>query len=87
MAVEIRSIQTKAKEQHDEVTKEVSNSQLQKETLIGDGQRKEKAEEPKYSDRGVEIKRTKQSNYTEKKTENYYVDKEQRDISCMNCDK
>ena len=46
MAVEIWSIQTKSKQQeHDEVANEVSNSQLEKETSIGDGQRKEKAEE------------------------------------------
>ena len=49
VAEEIRSIRTRAKQQeHDDVTKEVSNSQLQQETMIGDGQRKEKAEEPKY---------------------------------------
>ena len=37
VAVEIRSIQAKVKqEEYDEVTKEVSNSQVQKET-IGDG--------------------------------------------------
>ena len=49
VAEEIRSVQTRAKQQeHDDVTKEVSNSQLQQETMIGDGQRKEKAEEPKY---------------------------------------
>ena len=58
--------------------------------MIGDGQRKEKAEEPKSSDRSVEVKRTKQSNYNENKTENYYVEKEQQDIkreNCMKCDK
>ena len=65
--------------------KEVSNSQPQKETLIGDGQRKEKAEEPKYSDRSAEINRTKQSNYNENKTENYHVEKEQQDIKSENC--
>ena len=49
VAEEIRSVQTRDKQQeHDDVTKEVSNSQLQQETMIGDGQRKEKAEEPKY---------------------------------------
>ena len=47
VAEEIRSIRTRAKQQeHDDVTKEVSNSQ--QETMIEDGQRKEKAEEPKY---------------------------------------
>ena len=70
--------------------KEVSNRQLQKKTLIGDGQRKEKAEEPKYSDRSVEINRTKQSNYKENKIEKYHVEKEQQVIkseNCMTCDK
>ena len=47
VAEEIRSVRTRAKQQeHDDVTKEVSNSQ--QETMIEDGQRKEKAEEPKY---------------------------------------
>ena len=41
------------------MTKEVSNRQLQKKALIGDEQRKEKAEESKYSDGSVEINRTK----------------------------
>ena len=42
-AVERRSIQTKAKQQeHDDAPKKVSNSQLQKQTLIDDGKRKEK---------------------------------------------
>ena len=45
------------------MTKEVSNSQLKRKTLKGDVQRKEKEEEQKYSDRCVEINRTKQSNY------------------------
>ena len=54
-------------------------SKLQKETLIADGQRKEKAEEPKHSDRSVEFKRIKQSNYNENKTE-IYVEREQLDI-------
>ena len=63
MAEEIRSIQTRAKQkEHNDVNKKVSNTQLQKEALIGDGQRKEKAEEPKYSGSNVEINRTKQSN-------------------------
>ena len=49
VAEEIKSIRTRAKQQeYDDVTKEVSNSQLQQETMIEDGQRKEKAEEPKY---------------------------------------
>ena len=69
MAVETRSIQNKAKQQdHAEGTNEVSNSQLQEETLICSGQRKEKAEEPKHSNRSVELKRTQQSNYNENKT-------------------
>ena len=46
VAENIRIIQTKTKQkEQDEETKEVSNSQLQKETLKGDGKRKEKAEE------------------------------------------
>ena len=57
------------------MTKEVSNSQLKRETLTGDVQRKEKEEEQKYSDRRVEINRTKQSNYNENKTENHNVEK------------
>ena len=68
VAVKIRSIQTKAEQQEqNEKTKEVSNSQLQKETLIGDGRGKEKVEEPKYRNRSVEVKRTKQPNYNERK--------------------
>ena len=44
MAEEIRSIRTRTKQkEHNDVTKEVSNSQLQKETLIRDGHRKGKA--------------------------------------------
>ena len=36
---EIRSIQTSAKQkEHDDVTQEVANSQLKKETVAGDGQ-------------------------------------------------
>ena len=88
---EIRSIRTRAKQkEHNDVTKEVSNRQLQKETFIGDGQTKEKAEEPKYSDRSVEINRTKQSYYNENKTENHNVEKEQQDTkneNCIKCDK
>ena len=91
VAEEIRCIRTRAKQkEHNNVTKEVSNRQLQKETLIGDGQTKEKAEEPKYSDRSVEINRTKQSYYNENKTENHNVEKGQQDIkneNCMKCDK
>ena len=90
-AEEIRSIWTRAKQkEHYHVTKEVSNSQLKKETLVGDGQRKEKEEWPKYSDRSVEINRTKQSNYNGDKTENQNVQKGQKDIkseNCMRCDK
>ena len=88
---EIRSIRTRAKQkEHNDVTKEVSNRQLQKETFIGDGQTKEKAEEPKYGDRSVKINRTKQSYYNENKTENHNVEKEQQDIkneNCIKCDK
>ena len=62
------------------MTKEISNNQLPKERLIGDRQRKEKAEEPKYSDRSVEINGTKQSNYNENKTGNRNNEKEQQDI-------
>ena len=62
------------------MTKEVSNSQLLKETLIGDEQRQEKGEEPKYSDRSVEINGTKQSNYNENKIEDCNVEKEQQDV-------
>ena len=91
VAEEIRSIPTGAKQkEYNDVTKEVSNRQLQKETFIGDGQTKEKAEEPKYSDRSVEINRTKQSYYNENKTENHNVEKEQQDIkneNCIKCDK
>ena len=76
LAEEIRSIRTRAKQkEHDHVTKEVLNIQLKKETLVGDGQRKKKVEEPKNSDRNIEIKRTQQSNYNENKTENYNVEK------------
>ena len=57
------------------MTKEVSNSQLKRETLTGDVQRKEKEEEQKYSDRCVEINRTKQSNYNENKIENHNAEK------------
>ena len=91
VAEEIRSIRTGGKQkEHNDVTKEVSNRQLQKETLIGDGQTKERAEEPKYCDRSVEINRTKQSYYNENKTENHNVEKGQQDIkneNCMKCDK
>ena len=91
VAEEIRSIRTRAKQkEHNDVTKEVSNSQLQKQTLIGDGQRKKKPEEPKHSDRRVEINRLKQSNYNENKTENHNVEKDQQDIKsekCIRCDR
>ena len=80
------SIPTRAKQkEHGDVAKAVSNSQLQKRNIEGDGQRKEKEEEPKYSDRNVEINRTKQSNYNENKTEKYHVDKEQQNIKNENC--
>ena len=42
-----------------------------KKASFGIGQKKEKAEEPKYSDRSVEVKRTQPSNYYENKTENH----------------
>ena len=85
VAEEIRSIRNGAKQkEHNDVTKEVSNSQLQKETLIEDGQRKEQAEKPKYSDRSVEINRTKQSNYNGNKTEDYHAKKEQQDPKSEN---
>ena len=91
VAEEIRSIRKKPKQkEHGHVTKEVSNSQLKKETLVGDGQRKEKEEEPKYSDSTAEIGRTKHSNYNENETENHNVEKEQKDIksgNCIKCDK
>ena len=51
---------------------------------------KEKAEEPKNSDRSVEINRTKQPYYNENKTKNHNVEKEQQYIkneNCMKCDK
>ena len=47
--------------------------------MIGDFPRKEITEEPKLSDRSVEVKRTKQSNHNENRTENSYVEKEQQD--------
>ena len=84
-AEEIRSIHSRAmQKEHDDLTRGVSTSQLKKETLIGDGQTKED-EEPKYSDRSVEINRTKQSKCNENETENYCVNKEQRDIKSENC--
>ena len=61
-----------------------------KKNIDRNGQTKQKAEEPKYSDRSVEINRTKQSYYNENKTENHNVEKEQQDIKnekCMTCDK
>lgn len=67
VAVEITHIQTKAKQkEYDEVTNKVSNSQLQKEPSIGDGQRKKKVEEPKHTDRSLVVKRTKQCQITMK---------------------
>ena len=91
MAEKIRSIRTRSKQkEHDDVTKKISNSQINKETLIGDGQRNGKEEEPKHSDRSVEINRTTQLNYNENKTKNYHVQKKQQDIkseNCMKCDK
>ena len=69
---------------------EASNNQLRKETSIGIGQRKEKAEEPKYSDRSVEAKRAQQSNYNKKTPRKLFGENEQQDIkseSCMTCDK
>lgn len=67
MAVAMGNIQTKAKPQeNNEVVNEVSNNQPQKKHLSG------KAEEPNYSDKSVEAKRTQPSNYYENKTENHY---------------
>ena len=83
MAVEMGNIQTKAKPQeNDEVVNEVSNNH--KKTSFGIGQRKEKAEEPKYNDRNVEVKRTQPSNYYENKTENHQNIKKE---NCMTCGK
>ena len=47
--------------------------------------KQEKAEEPKYSDRNVEINGTKQSYYNENKIENHNVDIENK--NCMKCEK
>ena len=86
VAEEIRSIRTRANQkEHNDVTKEVPNRQLQKETFVGDRQTKEKTEEPKHSDRSVEINKTKQSYYNENKTKNHNVDI--KNESCMKCDK
>ena len=49
-----------------------------------DNERKKK-EEPKYSDRSVEINKTKQSSYNDNKTKNHNVEKEQKDIKRKNC--
>ena len=87
VAEEIRSIRTRVKQkEHNDVTKEVSNRQLQKKNI--DRRWTNKAEEPMYSDRGVEINRAKQSYYNENKTENHGVEKEQQYIKnekCMKC--
>ena len=64
------NIQTKAKPQeNDEVVNEVSNNH--KKSIFRDWTKKRKKEEPKYSDRSVEVKRTQPSNYYENKTENH----------------
>lgn len=91
--MEIRNIETKAKPQEiNKVASGVSNNLWQKETLILNsiGQRKEKAEELIYSDRGIEVKRNQQPNWNTNKTENFYGQNEQHDIkseTCINCDK
>ena len=90
MAADFRSIQTLVKQkEHNEVA---PNIQLQKEAAIGDAQRKEKVEEPKYRYRSVEDKRTQQSNYNENKAGKYYGENEQLNINSENwinmlCDK
>ena len=87
VAVEMKNIQTKAKHQKNkEVVNEVSNNLLQTETM-GKEQRKEKAEEPKYSDRSAQVKRTQQSNCNENKTEKYCGENEQQDIKNENSTK
>ena len=53
--------------------------------MLDDRQKKEKAEEPKYSDRSVEVEKTQQSKKNENKTKNYYCDKEQQNIKSKNC--
>ena len=61
MKVKIRSTQSKPKQQqHDEVANKVSKRQIQKNIVRSWGGKKGK--EPKYGDRIVEIKRTRQSN-------------------------
>ena len=48
VAEEIRGIRARAKQkEHHDVTKKVSNRQLQKETLIGDGKNKGKSRRTK----------------------------------------
>ena len=47
----------------------------------------EKAEEPKYNDRSVEINRTKQPYYNENKTENQREQQDIKNENCMKCDK
>ena len=85
MVVDFRSIQTLVKQkENNELANEASNSQLQKETAIGDVQGKEKVEEPKYRYRRVEVKRTQQSNYNENKAEKYYGENEQWNINSEN---
>ena len=60
--VEIRSTQVKPKQQqHDEVANKVSKRQIQK-NIVRSWEQKKKGKEPKYGDRTVEIKRTRQSN-------------------------
>ena len=62
MKVKIRSTQVKPKQQqHDEVANKVSKRQIQK-NIVRSWEQKKKGKEPKYGDRIVEIKRTRQSN-------------------------
>lgn len=85
VAEKLSNIRTRAKQkEHDYVTKEVANSQLKKDTFIGDGQKKEREEEPRYSDRSVKFNITNHSNYNENKTENHDVKKVQKDIKSEN---
>ena len=64
MKVKIRSTQAKPKQQqHDEVANKVSKRQIQKNIVRSwGGGGGGKGKEPKYGDRIVEIKRTRQSN-------------------------
>lgn len=69
---------------------ESSNNQQQKETLKCIVQRQEKAEQVKYNDKSVEVKRAKRSNCKENERGNCYGNNKQQDIKCekhMKCDK